>query len=211
MKIGIICANGRIGQYITNEAVIRGLDVTVIIRGQNKTTACFALEKDLFDLTKKDIELFDVLISTFGVWNSSSLILHSTSLMYLCDLLSGTQKRLYVVGCTGCLYVDNEHKKYVMDLPEYSKKMKPVAKAMLKALMKLQKRYDVQWKYVVPSLNFSDNNSKTGKYSIGGEEILYNELHKSIISYADFACFVLDEVQKENDMQKIISVVVKNY
>ena len=210
MKIGIICANGRIGQYITNEAVSRGLDVTAIIRGQNKTTACFALEKDLFDLTKKDIELFDIFINAFGVWNNSSLILHSTSLMYLCDLLSKTKKRLYVVGCTGCLYVDNEHKKYVMDLPEYPKKMKLVAKAMLKALIKLQKRHDVQWKYLVPSINFSVNN-KIGKYCIGGEEILYNELHKSIITYTDFACFVLDEVQKATNMQKIISVVGKNY
>ena len=39
VKIAIVCANGRAGKLITNEAVSRGLDVTAIVRGENQTNA----------------------------------------------------------------------------------------------------------------------------------------------------------------------------
>ena len=39
MKIAVVCANGRAGQLIVKEAVDRGLDVTAIVRGENKSVA----------------------------------------------------------------------------------------------------------------------------------------------------------------------------
>lgn len=39
MKIAIVCANGKAGKLITKEAVERGLDITAIIRGENKSAA----------------------------------------------------------------------------------------------------------------------------------------------------------------------------
>ena len=37
MKIAVVCANGKAGKLIVQEAVDRGLDVTAVVRGQNKT------------------------------------------------------------------------------------------------------------------------------------------------------------------------------
>lgn len=55
MKIAVICANGKAGQLIVKEAVNRGLDVTAVVRGENKTVTENAVIKDLFDLTAEDL------------------------------------------------------------------------------------------------------------------------------------------------------------
>lgn len=109
MKIAVICANGKAGKLIVKEAMSRNLDVTAVVRGENKTEARKVIIKDLFDLTASDLNEFDVVIDTFGAWTEETLPLHSTSLKHLCDILSGTDTRLLVVGGAGSLYVNAEH------------------------------------------------------------------------------------------------------
>lgn len=103
MKLAVIGANGKAGQLIVQEAVNRGYDVTAVVRGENKSAAQHVLQKDLFSLTKEDLAPFDVVISAFAAWTPETLPQHSTSLMHLSDLLSGTDKRLLVVGGAGSL------------------------------------------------------------------------------------------------------------
>ena len=98
MKIAVICANGKAGQLITKEAVNRGLDVTAIVRSENKSSAKNVIIKDLFELTAEDLKGFDAVVDAFGAWTPDVLPQHSTSLKHLCDLLSGTDVRLLVVG-----------------------------------------------------------------------------------------------------------------
>ena len=109
MKLAVIGANGKAGKLIVKEAVNRGLDVTAVVRGDNTTVAQEVLKKDLFDLTAADLKGFDVVIDAFGAWTEETLPQHSTSLKHLCDILSGTDTRLIVVGGAGSLYVNPEH------------------------------------------------------------------------------------------------------
>lgn len=51
MKVAVVAANGKAGRLIVEEAVRRGMDVTAIVRGENKTVAPKTITKDLFDLT----------------------------------------------------------------------------------------------------------------------------------------------------------------
>ena len=46
MKIAIIAANGKAGKLIAAEAVNRGIDVTAFVRGENKSAAQSAVQKD---------------------------------------------------------------------------------------------------------------------------------------------------------------------
>jgi len=108
MKIAVVCANGKAGKLITEEAVNRGIDVTAVVRGENRTVAGKVLSKDLFELTPEDLKEFDVVIDAFGAWTEDTLPLHSTSLAKLCDILSGTDTRLLIVGGAGSLYVNKE-------------------------------------------------------------------------------------------------------
>ena len=50
MKIAVVAANGKSGMLIVEEAVNRGMDVTAIVRGENKTVAPKTIAKDLFGL-----------------------------------------------------------------------------------------------------------------------------------------------------------------
>ena len=109
MKIAVICANGMAGQLIVKEAVNRGFDVTAVVKGENKSAAQNAIVKDLFDLTAADLAGFDAVVDAFGAWTPETLDQHSTSLKHICDVLSGTDTRLFVVGGAGSLYVNAEH------------------------------------------------------------------------------------------------------
>ena len=209
MKIAVVCTNGQAGKFIVKEAVERGLDVTAIARGENKSVAQNYIEKDLFDLTKEDLANFDVVIDAFGTWAEETLPLHSTSLKKLCDLLSNTNKRLLVVGGAGSLYVDKKHTKQVMDDPDFPDIFKPLAKDQGKALEELRKRNDVKWTFISPASDFQAEGKRTGKYILGGEELTLNSKGESIISYADYAIAMIDEAVEGEHIQERISVVVE--
>lgn len=207
MKIAVICANGKAGKLIVEEAVNRGLDVTAVVRGDNASAAQKVLNKDLFDLTAADVKDFDVVIDAFGAWTEDTLPQHSTSLKHLCDILSGTDIRLLVVGGAGSLYVNPEHTMCVADGPDFPDIFKPLAAAMAKALGELRKRKDVKWTYISPAGDFQADGERTGKYILGGEELTLNSKGESIISYADYAIAMVDEAVNGDHIQKRISVV----
>ena len=207
MKLEVIGANGKAGKLIVKEAVNRGLDVTAVVRGDNTTVAQEVLKKDLFDLTAADLKGFDVVIDAFGAWTEETLPQHSTSLKHLCDILSGTDTRLIVVGGAGSLYVNPEHTVCVADSPDFPDVFKPLAAAMAKALGELRARRDVKWTYISPAGDFRADGARTGKYILGGEELTLNSKGESMISYADYAIAMVDEAVNGGNIQKRISVV----
>lgn len=209
MKIAVVCANGKAGKLIVQEAVNRGLDVTAVVRGENRTAAQKVLTRDLFDLTRADLEGFDIVIDAFGAWTEDTLPQHSTSLKHLCDVLSGTSTRLLVVGGAGSLYVNPEHTAVVCDGPDFPPQFLPLAKAQGKALEELRKRNDVQWTFISPAGDFQAEGERTGEYILGGEELTLNSRGESIISYADYAIAMIDEAVQGDHIQKRISVVRK--
>lgn len=209
MKVAVICANGKAGKLIVKEAVSRGLDVTAVVRGKNSTIAEKVLEKDLFDLSATELKDFDVVIDAFGAWTEEMLPQHSTSLEHLCNILSGTNTRLLVVGGAGSLYVNPEHTVCVADGADFPDIFKPLAAAMAKALGELRKRDDVKWTYISPAGDFQADGERSGKYILGGEELTLNSKGESVISYADYAIAMVDEIVKGNHIQERISVVAE--
>ena len=208
-RIAVVCANGKAGKLIANEAAARGLDVTAVVRSENQTKAQHVLQKDLYDLTAEDLEQFDAVVDAFGAWTEETLPQHSTSLKHLCDILSGTEIRLLVVGGAGSLYVNPEHTAVVSDGPDFPEMFLPLAKAQGKALAELRDRSDVRWTFISPAADFQAEGEKTGAYILGGEELTLNEKGESIISYADYAVAMVDEITKGNHIQERISVVRK--
>ncbi len=207
MKIAVVCANGKAGQLIVKEALNRGLDVTAFVRGENRSAAKQVVVKDLFELTAADLKNFDVVVDAFGAWESEALPQHSASLKHLCDILSGTEIRLLVVGGAGSLYVNPEHSAQVMDGPDFPDMFKPLARAQGKALEELRQRSDVKWTFVSPACDFQAEGERSGKYLLGGEEVTLNARGESIISYADYAIAMVDEATCGNHIRQRISVV----
>lgn len=163
----------------------------------------------MLDITAEDLRGFDVVVDAFGAWTEDTLPLHSSSLKVLCDALSGTDIRLLVVGGAGSLYVNPEHTACVADGPDFPDMFKPLAAAMAKALSELRQRNDVKWTYISPAGDFQAEGERSGEYILGGEELTLNEKGESVISYADYAVAMVDEIVKGSHIQERISVVRK--
>lgn len=208
-KIAVVAASGKAGQLIVREAVERGNDVTAFVRSKNRTVAENAVVKDIMDLTPKDLVGFDAVVDAFGAWTPETLPQHSTTLAHLCDILSGTGTRLLVVGGAGSLYVNPEHTMTVSETPDFPEMFKPLASAMAKALSDLRERDDVRWTYISPAGDFQAEGERTGEYILAGEELTLNDRNESIISYADYAIAMVDEIESGDHIQQRISVVCK--
>ena len=148
-----------------------------------------------------------MVVDAFGAWTEDTLPQHSTSLKHLCDILSGTDTRLLVVGGAGSLYVNPEHTAQVMDGPDFPEAFKPLARAHGKALQELRQRGDVKLTFISPAGDFQAEGERTGSYILGGEELTLNEKGESVISHADYAIALVDEALSGNHIQQRISVV----
>lgn len=202
-----LCSNGKVGKLVVAESLAANFDVTGFARSENKSAAKAFVQKDIFDLTKSDLADFDAVVDAFGAWTEADLPKHGTSLAHLCDLLSGTKTRLLVVGEAGSLYVNKEHTVQVMDGAEFPDIFKPLASAMGTALVELRKRNDVQWTHISPACDFQADAPKSGKWLWGSEELTLNSKGESVISYADYAAALVEEIATGHNVQKRICVV----
>ena len=67
----------------------------------------------------------------------------------------------------------------------------------------------MQWTFISPAGDFQPEGERTGEYILAGEELTLNSRGESIISYADYAIAMVDEITKGNHIQERISVVRK--
>ncbi len=209
MKVAVVAANGKAGQLIVKEAVDRGLDVTAIVRGENKSVAANVITKDVFDLTANDLDGFDVVVDAVGVWTPDTLPQLAKAADHLANLLSGTDTRLLVVGGAGSLYMDETHTIALEDTPAFPDAYKPVSAAHGDLLNLLRGRSDVKWTYISPAADFQADGERTGSYEPSGEEFTANSAGQSFISYADYAIAMVDEAVSGAHAGQRISVYTK--
>ena len=208
MKIAVVAANGRVSQKVIAEALSRGFEVKAFGRDvQNKTAADDYVQKDIMDLTKEDLAGFDAVVDGFGAWKDEDQPMHVKTSQHLCDVLSGTDTRLVIVGGAGSLYVNPEHTVQVKDGADFPAVFLPLANAMGQELDELRKRGDVNWTFISPAGDFQADGERTGKYILAGEELTLNSKGESIISYADYAVALVDELEKGSHIKQRISVV----
>ena len=208
MKIAIIGASGKQGSLLAKEALKRGMDVTAIVRNASafSLSGAHVLQKDIFALAHADLAPFDVVISAFGTWGDMSL--HAKAMQHLCGILKKHENiRFLVVGGAGSLYLDASHSKRLMDAWDFPQEYLPVAKGMADALDILRKSEDVNWVYLSPAAEFVADAPPTGKYRVGGEELMTDDTGKSRISYADYASAMIDEAEKGTSRKQRISVI----
>ena len=209
MKIAVVAANGRAGRLIVEEAVKRGFEVTAVVRSENKTAAKNVIKKDIMDLTADDLKNFDVVIDCFGTWKVEDLPKHTTTSQHLCNILSGTNTRLLIIGGAGSLYLDETLTAQVYKTPDFPKDYLPTATAQANELAELRKRNDVKWTFVSPAADFQADGERTGEYILAGEVFTLNSKGESVISYADYAVAMVDEATNGNHIQQRISVLKK--
>ena len=207
MKVAIIGANGKSGSNLVQEALKQGYDVTAIVRNKEyKNGDVKVVYKDVFELSKADLAGFDAVISAFAAWTPETFPLHKKVAKHLAGALSGTKTRLLVIGGAGTLYVDDKQT-MVMDTPDFPHEYMGVARATAESFFELKDRSDVLWTYVSPAGDYDANGARTGKYVLGGDNLILNSKNESYISYADLALAVIDELKNRNFVQKRFTAV----
>ena len=208
MKIAVVAANGRVAKKVIAEALSRGHEVVAFGRhAENDTPAKRYVQKDLFDLTREDLAGFDAVVDAAGAWSPETYPIIPNATKHLTGILAGTPVRLVVVGGAGSLFVNPEHTLTVAETPDFPDAFKGVAAAHQQALDFLRTAKDTQWTYLSPAGDFQAEGERTGKYILAGEEFTLNSQSESIISYADYAIALVDEIEKGGHSQQRISVV----
>lgn len=193
MKIAVLCASGKAGKLIVEEAINKGLEVSAFVRDSSKArfdSKVCVVQKDIFTLESSDLQGFDVIIDAFGEWQNLSL--HKAHMEHLVQILSGNRAKFLAVGGAGSLYMDKEHSVMFMDTPDFPQEYLPVARATAEAFDVIKVSKDINWVYVSPPAVFIPDAPKSGKYKIIGEEFEVNSKGESKISYADYAIAMIE-------------------
>ena len=209
MRIGLIAANGKLGKEILREAYYRQHDVTAIVlnKGFMKYDVPI-IEADLFHLTKDQLKQFDVIINAFAPTDNNH-VLHLEMGKHLISMLKGTNTRLFIVGHSGCLYIDEEQTIRLHELEEFPEHLATAAKYHLELIEQL-KANDMEWTFLAPSAHFDVDGPRTGHYVTGDENITFNSQFNSYISYSDFAVATIDEVENSNFVNAFYTVASEN-
>lgn len=193
MKIAVLCASGKAGKLIVEEAINKGLEVSAFVRDSSKArfdSKVCVVQKDIFTLESSDLQGFDVIIDAFGEWQNLSL--HKAHMEHLVQILSGNSAKFLAVGGAGSLYMDTSHTTMLMDTPDFPKEYLPVARATAEAFYVIKASKSINWVYVSPPAVFIPDAPKSGTYKIIGEEFELNSKGESKISYADYAIAMIE-------------------
>ncbi len=92
------------------------------------------------------------------------------------------------------------------DDPDFPDAFKPLAAAHDEALTFLRTQESVKWTYISPAADFRADGERTGRYIPGGEELVLNDRGESVLSYADYAIALVDEITNGRHIGERISV-----
>lgn len=203
LKIGIIGATGKLGSVVLDQLVKNQADVTAIVQHPEKLTQDVSvLQRNLFDLTTADIEMFDVVISTFNA-PDSDINQTITAMDHLIDIFNAGATRLIFAGSVGTLLTEDNIR--VADTELIHEEFRTRGKLSLTAYEHLEANKTFPWVYMAPPLFFDPAGPFTGNYALTGDALKFNEKGMSYVSYLDMADAIVRELDTD-DNHKLIGI-----
>ena len=111
--------------------------------------------------------------------------------------------RLLVVGGAGSLEVAPG--KALKGTPDCPPAYKPEAGAGSEFLTTLRREQVLDWTFLSPSAEFAPG-ERTGKFRLGGDQLLADDNGKSRISMEDFAIAMVDELERSTHSRRRFTV-----
>jgi putative NADH-flavin reductase len=211
MKIVLFGATGHIGQAILNEALQRGNDVTAVVRDPARVAVhnpkLTVVTGDVADPASYVSALrgADTAIASLSARKDKDTTSVARNAGILLDALSKAGvKRFAWVGGAGTLEVAPGVR--VIDDPNFPAAWKPEAQAQGDALAVFRaSKADIDWVYISPAALIEDG-ERSGRYRIGGDQLLLDTSGKSRITIPDFAAALLDRIEKNDKPRQRITV-----
>lgn len=213
MKVALIGATGFVGNAVLTELLQRGHQLTALVRNPTQLPSQTGLRMVQNDVTNVSrfaqlVEGHDAVISAFNAgWQNPNLYQ---------DFLRGSRaiqagvkqarvQRLIVVGGAGSLYIDGQQ---LVDSPDFPAEWKAGATAARDYLTELQKETELDWVFVSPAIEMHAGTSGTGRgsYRTGGDNPVFDQQGRSLISVEDFAQAIVDELEQANHRQQRFTV-----
>jgi putative NADH-flavin reductase len=215
MKIALFGASGMVGSRIMNEAVSRGHDVSAVVRHPHAvhtdSPRVTVVQGDATEAARvaEVVRGHDVVIDAIapprGPRASADVLPRAVR-----GLLEGMKqagvKRLLVVGGAGSLLVGDGVP--LLSTPTYPEAYRAEAIGQRRALDELQSRAagaGVEWSYLSPAAELLPG-QRTGKFRVGGDELMVDDQGRSRISAEDYAMALLDEVENPQHVGRRFSV-----
>lgn len=211
MKIGVIGANGNLGNKIVKQAIDRGYDVQAFVYQGNCLDARVPqTDINLFDMTQEDVKDIDVLISAFGGGFHNDPVINRQAFIKYRELLQNSPKKLIAIAGAGSLYTDVSHQQFEYESPHHPLKLKKISEYIRLGVDELKEEESFAWTVVCPSRQFDFNGPFTGQYIVGQkEEIIVNDDHESYVTYEDLAKAMLDCVETIKYNHQVITIATK--
>ena len=190
MKVALIGIRGRVGSRLATELLLRGHSVTGIRRRPLKIDHRPGVTMKQGDAPQPSM-LVPLITGHDAVLSASRFQTSDANALITAVERAGV-KRLLVVGGAGSLEVAPG--KALVDTPDFPEAYKVEARAGVKFLDALRNEKELDWTYLSPSAEFSPG-ERTGKFRIGGDQLLVDSNGKSWISMEDFAIAMVDELE----------------
>ncbi|CAN5718443.1 NAD(P)-dependent oxidoreductase [soil metagenome] len=200
MNIALIGASGFIGSALLKEALARGHHVTALVQTPSKLGAAEKLTPVKADVTST-AALAAQLKGAHAVISAFSGHAQADTLGYylrgIASIIKATSEagvaRLLVVGGAGSLEVAPGLQ--LLDTPQFPDAYKPTAEGARQALALLKAQHSIDWTMLSPSAVITPG-ERTGRFRLGGDQLLSDAKGDSRISVEDYAVAMIDELEK---------------
>ena len=199
-KIALIGASGNIGREIKREALARGFEVVGIVRNVEKLPEEPGLTPVAGDIEDPDhlatlLAGADTVVASVKWTDNAAQLLEAVG-------KAGVPRLIVVVGAGS---LDAAPGVKVIETPEFPPAWKPGALGAFRALDRFRAETKIDWVAFSPSWSIAPG-ERTGKFRIGGDQLLRDEMGESRISREDFAVAIVDEVETKKHHRERITV-----
>ncbi len=209
MNIVIFGAAGRIGSRVLDEALMRGHRVTAALRDATRLDrghpALTRLATDVADpgAVARAATGQDAAISAIGPGERGEAgVIVAAARALIEGLPQAGLRRLIVVGGAGTLEIRPGVQR--IDTPEYPEIYRPSGYAQKEALA-LYRASGLDWTYLSPPM-IIEPGLRSGRYRVGGDQVLADAAGRSRISMEDYAVAVLDELETARHLRARFTV-----
>ena len=206
MNVVLFGASGMIGSRILKELLHRGHTVTAVVRNPEKIAAygAFVVIGDILDPRGVAAAATgaQAAISAYAPPKGDEIMLSAATRSLLEGLTVAGVRRLIVVGGAGSLEVAPGV--LLVDAPGFPPEYKAIALAHRDVLPILQAS-SLDWTFLSPAA-FIQPGERTGKFRLGGTQLLADEKGESRISAEDYAVALVDELENPLHIRRQFTV-----
>ncbi len=206
MKLALFGASGMIGSRLLREAVRRGHAVTAVVRDPRR----FPAPMGRVIVIKGDVRNpADVAAAVAGhdavlcAVGPTAEVIAAAPRALIEGLTRAGVRRLLVVGGAGSLEVAPGRQR--VDQPDFPAEYKAAALAHRDALNLYRQNSSLDWTVVSPPAEIAPG-ERTGKFRVGGDQLLRDSRGASRISAEDYAIAFIDEVEQPKHIRQRFTV-----